>query len=128
MHPFHAIYRYNTKMWVLICISLFNPLILILPMFLDFKPACVVHGEPLQHGCLCNFGHLMRMPLAFRKRRVQHFPGRHKIIVSKMWDFTNVDKEDYLRLKEAKRSSRHGRGRTSCTLASAGDGDLSAEI
>ena len=31
------------------------------------------------------------------------FPGHQKIIVSKKWGFTNVNKEDYLKLKAEKR-------------------------
>ena len=37
-------------------------------------------------------------------RRARYkFPGRQKIIVSKKWGFTNVDKGDYLKLKEEKK-------------------------
>ena len=36
---------------------------------------------------------------ALRRARYK-FPGRQKIIVSKKWGFTNVDREDYLKLKE----------------------------
>jgi large subunit ribosomal protein L10e len=37
-------------------------------------------------------------------RRAQYkFPGRQKIIVSKKWGFTNVAKEDYLKLKDKKK-------------------------
>jgi large subunit ribosomal protein L10e len=39
---------------------------------------------------------------ALRRARYK-FPGRQKIIVSKKWGFTNVNKEEYLRLKEEKR-------------------------
>jgi large subunit ribosomal protein L10e len=39
---------------------------------------------------------------ALRRARYK-FPGRQKIIVSKKWGFTNVAKEDYLRLKEDKK-------------------------
>jgi len=39
---------------------------------------------------------------ALRRARYK-FPGRQKIIVSRKWGFTNVNKEDYLRLKEEKR-------------------------
>ena len=38
---------------------------------------------------------------ALRRARYK-FPGRQKIIVSKKWGFTNVNKEDYLKLKEEK--------------------------
>ena len=37
-------------------------------------------------------------------RRARYkFPGRQKIVVSKKWGFTNVDKEEYLKLKADKR-------------------------
>ena len=39
---------------------------------------------------------------ALRRARYK-FPGRQKIIVSRKWGFTNVNKEDYLKLKEEKR-------------------------
>src|SRR5437016_2704321 len=39
---------------------------------------------------------------ALRRARYK-FPGRQKIIVSKKWGFTNVQKEDYLKLKEEKK-------------------------
>ena len=39
---------------------------------------------------------------ALRRARYK-FPGRQKIIVSKKWGFTNVNKEDYLKLKAEKR-------------------------
>ena len=39
---------------------------------------------------------------ALRRARYK-FPGRQKIIVSKKWGFTNVDREEYLKLKEDKR-------------------------
>lgn len=39
---------------------------------------------------------------ALRRARYK-FPGRQKIIVSKKWGFTSVDREDYLKLKEDKR-------------------------
>jgi hypothetical protein len=39
---------------------------------------------------------------ALRRARYK-FPGRQKIIVSKKWGFTNVAKEDYLRLKGEKK-------------------------
>lgn|SRR5258708_5492058 len=39
---------------------------------------------------------------ALRRARYK-FPGRQKIVVSKKWGFTNVDKEDYLKLKADKR-------------------------
>lgn len=39
---------------------------------------------------------------ALRRARYK-FPGRQKIIVSKKWGFTNVNREEYLRLKEDKR-------------------------
>jgi large subunit ribosomal protein L10e len=39
---------------------------------------------------------------ALRRARYK-FPGRQKIIVSKKWGFTNVNKEEYLRLKAEKR-------------------------
>ena len=39
---------------------------------------------------------------ALRRARYK-FPGRQKIIVSKKWGFTNVNREDYLKLKEDKR-------------------------
>lgn len=39
---------------------------------------------------------------ALRRARYK-FPGRQKIIVSKKWGFTNVNKEEYLKLKEEKK-------------------------
>ena len=39
---------------------------------------------------------------ALRRARYK-FPGRQKIIVSRKWGFTNVNREDYLKLKEEKR-------------------------
>ena len=39
---------------------------------------------------------------ALRRARYK-FPGRQKIIVSKKWGFTNVNKADYLQLKEDKK-------------------------
>jgi len=39
---------------------------------------------------------------ALRRARYK-FPGRQKIIVSKKWGFTNVDKGDYMKLKEEKK-------------------------
>jgi large subunit ribosomal protein L10e len=39
---------------------------------------------------------------ALRRARYK-FPGRQKIIISKKWGFTNVNKEDYLALKSERR-------------------------
>jgi hypothetical protein len=39
---------------------------------------------------------------ALRRARYK-FPGRQKIIISKKWGFTNVAREEYLKLKEDKR-------------------------
>lgn len=39
---------------------------------------------------------------ALRRARYK-FPGRQKIIVSKKWGFTNVNKQDYMKLKEEKK-------------------------
>jgi large subunit ribosomal protein L10e len=39
---------------------------------------------------------------ALRRARYK-FPGRQKIIISRKWGFTNVNKEEYQRLKEDKR-------------------------
>lgn len=39
---------------------------------------------------------------ALRRARYK-FPGRQKIIVSKKWGFTNVNKQDYAKLKEEKK-------------------------
>ena len=39
---------------------------------------------------------------ALRRARYK-FPGRQKIIISKKWGFTNVNREQYLKLKEDKR-------------------------
>jgi large subunit ribosomal protein L10e len=39
---------------------------------------------------------------ALRRARYK-FPGRQKIIVSRKWGFTNVNRQDYLKLKEEKR-------------------------
>jgi len=42
-------------------------------------------------------------------RRARYkFPGRQKIVVSKKWGFTNVDKEEYLKLKAEKRVIQDG--------------------
>jgi large subunit ribosomal protein L10e len=38
---------------------------------------------------------------ALRRARYK-FPGRQKIIVSRKWGFTNVNREDYTKLKEEK--------------------------
>ena len=37
------------------------------------------------------------------RRSTYKFPGRQKIIVSRKWGFTNVNREDYVKLKEDKR-------------------------
>jgi large subunit ribosomal protein L10e len=50
----------------------------------------------------CKDAHAPVIQEALRRARYK-FPGRQKIIVSKKWGFTNVDKEDYLRLKEEKK-------------------------
>ena len=34
------------------------------------------------------------------RRSMYKFPGRQKVIVSKMWGFTHLQREEYLRLKE----------------------------
>lgn len=39
---------------------------------------------------------------ALRRARYK-FPGRQKIIISRKWGFTNVNREDYVKLKESKR-------------------------
>ena len=39
---------------------------------------------------------------ALRRARYK-FPGRQKIIVSRKWGFTHVNREDYVKLKEEKR-------------------------
>lgn len=39
---------------------------------------------------------------ALRRARYK-FPGRQKIIVSRKWGFTSVNKEDYLKLKVEKK-------------------------
>jgi large subunit ribosomal protein L10e len=44
---------------------------------------------------------------ALRRARYK-FPGRQKIIISKKWGFTNVAKEEYLKLKEEKRFTQDG--------------------
>ncbi|KAF8761346.1 60s ribosomal protein l10 [Rhizoctonia solani] len=44
---------------------------------------------------------------ALRRARYK-FPGRQKIIISRKWGFTNVNKEEYLRLKEEKRVLQDG--------------------
>ncbi|KAG5734377.1 hypothetical protein E4T56_gene2069, partial [Termitomyces sp. T112] len=44
---------------------------------------------------------------ALRRARYK-FPGRQKIIVSKKWGFTNVGKDEYLKLKEEKRVLQDG--------------------
>ena len=44
---------------------------------------------------------------ALRRARYK-FPGRQKIIVSRKWGFTNVNREDYLKLKEDKRVIQDG--------------------
>lgn len=50
----------------------------------------------------CKDTHAPVIQEALRRARYK-FPGRQKIIVSKKWGFTNVDKEDYLKLKEDKK-------------------------
>jgi len=44
---------------------------------------------------------------ALRRARYK-FPGRQKIIISKKWGFTNVNKEQYQQLKEDKRVIQDG--------------------
>jgi len=44
---------------------------------------------------------------ALRRARYK-FPGRQKIVVSKKWGFTNVDKAEYLKLKAEKRVIQDG--------------------
>jgi large subunit ribosomal protein L10e len=44
---------------------------------------------------------------ALRRARYK-FPGRQKIIVSKKWGFTNVNREEYQRLKAEKRVLNDG--------------------
>ncbi|KAI0272927.1 60S ribosomal protein L10 [Russula aff. rugulosa BPL654] len=44
---------------------------------------------------------------ALRRARYK-FPGRQKIIVSRKWGFTNVNREDYMKLKEEKRVLQDG--------------------
>jgi large subunit ribosomal protein L10e len=44
---------------------------------------------------------------ALRRARYK-FPGRQKIIVSKKWGFTNVNREEYSRLKAEKRVLNDG--------------------
>jgi large subunit ribosomal protein L10e len=44
---------------------------------------------------------------ALRRARYK-FPGRQKIIISKKWGFTNVNREEYLKLKEDKRVLQDG--------------------
>lgn len=39
---------------------------------------------------------------ALRRARYK-FPGRQKIIISRKWGFTNVNKEEYLKLKDEKK-------------------------
>jgi len=44
---------------------------------------------------------------ALRRARYK-FPGRQKIIVSRKWGFTQVNREEYLKLKEDKRVLQDG--------------------
>jgi large subunit ribosomal protein L10e len=44
---------------------------------------------------------------ALRRARYK-FPGRQKIVVSKKWGFTNVNREEYQRLKAEKRVLQDG--------------------
>jgi len=44
---------------------------------------------------------------ALRRARYK-FPGRQKIIISKKWGFTNVGRDEYLKLKEDKRVLQDG--------------------
>ena len=44
---------------------------------------------------------------ALRRARYK-FPGRQKIITSKKWGFTSVNREDYLKLKEEKKVVQDG--------------------
>ena len=50
----------------------------------------------------CKDGNSAVVMEALRRARYK-FPGRQKIIVSRKWGFTNVNREDYLKLKEEKR-------------------------
>ena len=80
----------------------------------DFKRVCVeLGGQPYGTVARVNIGQVIfsirckdaNAPViqeALRRARYK-FPGRQKIIVSKKWGFTNVNKEDYLKLKAEKR-------------------------
>jgi large subunit ribosomal protein L10e len=75
----------------------------------DFKWVCVVHGTiarvnigQIVLSIRCKDAHAPVIQEALHHARYK-FPGRQKIIVSKKWGSTNVDKEDYLRLKEEKK-------------------------
>jgi len=50
--------------------------------------------------CKDSNAHVVRESL---RRASYKFPGRQKIIDSKKWGFTNVNKEDYPKLKEEKK-------------------------
>ena len=54
---------------------------------------------------------------ALRRARYK-FPGRQKIIVSRKWGFTNVNREEYLKLKEEKRVLQCVSAAFSCRAAS----------
>jgi len=55
--------------------------------------------------CKDNNSHVIQE--ALRRARYK-FPGRQKIIISKKWGFTNVNREAYLKLKEDKRVVQDG--------------------
>ena len=55
---------------------------------------------------------------ALRRARYK-FPGRQKIIISRKWGFTNVNREDYVKLKEEKRVLQYVS--SSCHAAAATD-------
>ena len=54
-------------------------------------------------GMLTKYSSDRAIALEALRRSQYKFPGRQKIIVSKKWGFTNVNREDYLKLKEEKR-------------------------
>lgn len=55
----------------------------------------------------CKDGNAPVIQEALRRARYK-FPGRQKIIVSKKWGFTNVDRTQYPKLKEEKRVLNDG--------------------
>jgi len=117
VHPFHVL-RINKMLscagadrWVLIVSLLVNTLI---PFPSRLQTGMRgAWGKPYGTVARVNIGQIILsvrckdansavVMEALRRARYK-FPGRQKIIVSRKWGFTNVNREDYLKLKEDKR-------------------------